>query len=121
MAEQITTYQCPSCTGPLHFDGKIGKLKCDYCGSTFSVQEIEKLYEAKNASAVSAKEAADKKAEQEKKEQASQQAASAGAAAAGTAAAGTTTAGSTAAGHPLPGQIQEKQALPGIGEKTQPK
>ena len=65
MADQVTNYQCPACTGPLHFDGKIGKLKCDYCGSSFTVQEVEKLYAAKNASAVSAKEAADKKAEKE--------------------------------------------------------
>jgi len=42
--EQITNFQCPSCTGPLHFDGSIGKLRCDYCGSTFTVQEIEALY-----------------------------------------------------------------------------
>ena len=98
MAEQITTYQCPSCTGPMHFDGKIGKLKCDYCGSTFSVQEIEKLYEAKNASAVSAKEAADKKAEKEKEEQVSQQSASAGAAFSETAVSGTSTVGTNASG-----------------------
>ena len=44
MPEQITNFQCPSCTGPLHFDGSIGKLRCDYCGSTFTVQEIEALY-----------------------------------------------------------------------------
>ncbi|MCR5664040.1 MAG: hypothetical protein K6G17_04065 [Oscillospiraceae bacterium] len=44
MASQITNYQCPACTGPLHFDGAAGKLVCDYCGSSFSVQEIEALY-----------------------------------------------------------------------------
>ena len=44
MATQITNYQCPSCTGPLHFDAQSGKLKCDYCGSVFEVQEIEALY-----------------------------------------------------------------------------
>ena len=55
MADQVTNYQCPACTGPLHFDGKAGKLKCDYCGSYFTVEEIEKLFAAKNASAVSAK------------------------------------------------------------------
>ena len=65
MADQVTNYQCPACTGPLHFDGKIGKLKCDYCGSTFTAQEIEKLYKAKNESAAAAKEKADKKAEKE--------------------------------------------------------
>ena len=54
MADQVTTYQCPACTGPLHFDGKIGKLKCDYCGSTYTTQEIEKLFAEKNESAAQA-------------------------------------------------------------------
>ena len=44
MAAQITNYQCPACNGPLRFDGKLGKLCCDYCGSSFTVQEIEALY-----------------------------------------------------------------------------
>ena len=35
MARGTTVYQCPACTGPLHFDGKLGKLKCDYCGRCF--------------------------------------------------------------------------------------
>ena len=47
MPSQITNYQCPACTGPLRFDGSIGKLKCDYCGCTFEVQEIEALYQDK--------------------------------------------------------------------------
>ena len=70
MADQVTNYQCPACTGPLHFDGKIGKLKCDYCGSTFTAREIEKLYKAKNESAAAAKEKADKKAEKEARKEA---------------------------------------------------
>ena len=44
MPLQVTNYQCPSCTGPLRFEGSIGKLKCEYCGSTFAVQDIEALY-----------------------------------------------------------------------------
>ncbi len=47
MPSQITNYQCPACTGPLHFVGSTGKLQCDYCGSEFSVQEIEALYDDK--------------------------------------------------------------------------
>ena len=62
MAEQVTNYQCPACTGPLHYDGSIGKLKCDYCESTYEVAEIEKLYKEKE-------EAAAKAAEEEKKKQ----------------------------------------------------
>lgn len=51
MTKQTTNYQCPSCTGPLHYDGSSGKLQCDYCGSAFSVREIEELYAAKHREA----------------------------------------------------------------------
>ena len=44
MANQVTDYKCPACTGPLHFDSATGKLKCDYCGSLCEVAEMEKLY-----------------------------------------------------------------------------
>ena len=54
MAEQISNYQCPACTGPLRFDGKTGRLQCDYCGSSFSVQEIEALYKGKDEAAAAA-------------------------------------------------------------------
>ena len=47
MASQITNFQCPACTGPLHFEGASGQLACDYCGSHFTVQEIEALYGGK--------------------------------------------------------------------------
>lgn len=54
MATQISDYQCPSCTGPLHYDSSTGLMKCDYCESTFTVEEIESLYAAENAAAESA-------------------------------------------------------------------
>ena len=54
MADQITNYKCPACTGPLHFVGASGKLECDYCGSSYSVEEIEALYEKKDAQAAQA-------------------------------------------------------------------
>lgn len=54
MASQITNYQCPACTGPLHFGHASGKLECDYCGSLFALEEIEALYEEKNESAEAA-------------------------------------------------------------------
>ena len=47
MPSQVTNYQCPSCTGPLRYDGVSGKLQCDYCGSSFTTDEIEKLYKEK--------------------------------------------------------------------------
>lgn len=54
MATQITNYQCPACTGPLHFVGESGKLECDYCGSSFDVAEIEALYAEKESKAAEA-------------------------------------------------------------------
>ena len=44
MATQITNYQCPACTGPLHYSGESGKLVCDYCGSAYTPSEIEQMY-----------------------------------------------------------------------------
>ena len=63
MSTQVTNYQCPACTGPLHFSSQSGKLACEYCGSTYEVDEIEALYAEKDEQAALAKEAADKKAE----------------------------------------------------------
>lgn len=63
MPTQVTNYQCPACTGPLHYSAKSGKLACDYCGSSFAVAEIEALYARKEAEAAAAKQAADAKAE----------------------------------------------------------
>ena len=71
MATQITNYQCPACTGPLHFVGESGRLECDYCGSSFDIAEIEAFYAEKEAKAAEAAqkqeetEAAQKSAEAE--------------------------------------------------------
>ena len=65
MADQITNYKCPACTGPLHFVGASGKLECDYCGSSYSVEEIEALYEKKDAQAAQAAAEAEQKAAQQ--------------------------------------------------------
>ena len=54
MPSQITNYQCPACTGPLHFVGSSGKLECEYCGSSYTVKEIEALYKEKEAAAEAA-------------------------------------------------------------------
>ena len=77
MATQITNYQCPACTGPLHFVGESGRLECDYCGSSFDIAEIEALYAEKEAKAAEAaqkqteKEATQKAAEGEEEQAAS--------------------------------------------------
>ena len=66
MASKITNYQCPACTGPLHYSAGSGKLECEYCGSAFDVAEIEALYAKKEAAAAEAleKESAEAPAEQ---------------------------------------------------------
>ena len=51
MGKEVTNYQCPSCTAPLHYGEKSGQLECDYCGCTYDVAEIESLYAEKEAEA----------------------------------------------------------------------
>jgi len=51
MATGINTYQCPACTGPLHFGAGSGKLECEYCGSSYEVAEVEAFYAQKAAAA----------------------------------------------------------------------
>ena len=41
MATQIAPYQCPNCTAPLQFDSESGKLKCEFCDSSYFVEDIE--------------------------------------------------------------------------------
>lgn len=54
MASQVTNYQCPSCGGPLHYNEKTGKLTCDFCGSSFTPDEVQALYAEKDAKAAAA-------------------------------------------------------------------
>lgn len=63
VADQTTNYQCPACTGPLHFEASTGRLECEFCSSVFSVEEIEARYAEKDAKAAAAQAQADKKAE----------------------------------------------------------
>lgn len=64
MAMQITNYQCPACTGPVHFSPETGKVVCDYCGSTYEMKEIEDLYAQKDAGAAQEMKDAEKAAEE---------------------------------------------------------
>lgn len=59
MAEQVTAYKCPACEGPLRFDGKSQKLKCDYCDGLYTVEEVEKLMAEKTEKAEAAREKED--------------------------------------------------------------
>ena len=65
MAAQVTNYQCPACTGPVHFSPETGKVVCDYCGSVYELKEIEKIYAEKEAMAAEAMADAEEKEEVE--------------------------------------------------------
>ena len=38
-------YKCPNCSDGLAFDSKSQKMKCEYCGNTYSLEELEQLAE----------------------------------------------------------------------------
>ena len=38
-------YKCPNCSAGLTFDSKEQKMKCEFCGSTYSLEERDKLAE----------------------------------------------------------------------------
>ncbi len=59
MPTQVTNYQCPACTGPLHFAEDSGKLECEYCGASYDVAEIEALFAEKEKKAAEAQRAAE--------------------------------------------------------------
>ena len=40
----IVEYKCPSCGADLKFIPSTQKLSCEYCGSSFTVEEIKKIY-----------------------------------------------------------------------------
>ena len=77
MATQITNYQCPACTGPLHFVGESGRLECDYCGSSFDIAEIEAFYAEKEAKAAEAAQKQEETEAAQKSAEAEEQAAAA--------------------------------------------
>ena len=54
MAVQVTNYQCPNCTGPLHYGSESGQLECEHCGTNFEVSVIEQLYADKEQAAATA-------------------------------------------------------------------
>ena len=64
MVAQVTNYQCPACGGPLQFEADGGKLGCEYCGSSFTVADVEALYADKDAQAAQNLEEAEAVSEQ---------------------------------------------------------
>ena len=71
MAVQATNYQCPACTGPLQFEAGTDKLLCEYCGSSYTIEEIEAMFAEKNEKAEEA--AMAQNADEEQKEEAQRQ------------------------------------------------
>ena len=59
MPDQVINYKCPACTGPLHFGTQSGKLECDYCGSSYTLEEIEAMQSQKTQDAQKAFEEAE--------------------------------------------------------------
>jgi predicted RNA-binding Zn-ribbon protein involved in translation (DUF1610 family)/ribosomal protein L37AE/L43A len=41
-SEQAIENKCPSCCASIAFNPKVGKWKCDYCGSEFTLEEMQK-------------------------------------------------------------------------------
>lgn len=39
----VKNYVCPNCGAPLKFDSNLQKLHCDYCDSTYTIEEMEKF------------------------------------------------------------------------------
>ena len=48
---ETTTYQCPNCNGRLLFNSELGKLKCEFCDSVFTPEEVEAIYAERQANA----------------------------------------------------------------------
>ena len=65
MPVQVTEFKCPACTAPLRFSEETGRLECDYCGSSFTVEEAAAFSEEKERQAAEAfeKAAAEAKAD----------------------------------------------------------
>ena len=59
MSEKVINYKCPACTGPLHFSSQSGKLECDYCGSSFTLEDVEAMQSQKAGEAEKAFEEAE--------------------------------------------------------------
>ena len=40
---KVLDIQCPACSAPLHFNAKLGKMKCEYCDSVFDPQDLKNV------------------------------------------------------------------------------
>lgn len=42
MVKKVLDVRCPHCNAPIHFNAKVGKMKCEYCDSEFDAKEVKK-------------------------------------------------------------------------------
>ena len=40
---EILNYKCPNCSAGLEFNSKTQKMACEYCGNSYTVEELEEL------------------------------------------------------------------------------
>lgn len=48
MNEKTLDNRCPSCAAPIFFKPTLGKWKCDYCDSVFTLEQLQKFNNASN-------------------------------------------------------------------------
>lgn len=44
--EKALDHKCPGCGAPIHFNPTVGKWKCEYCNSEFSLEDMQKYNNA---------------------------------------------------------------------------
>lgn len=49
MENKTVTYQCPNCNAPLEFDETTGNLRCFYCDSTFTEEQVNNIFRENEA------------------------------------------------------------------------
>ncbi len=50
MNEKALDNRCPACAAPIFFNPTLGKWKCDYCDSVFTLEELQKFNNASSKS-----------------------------------------------------------------------
>ena len=69
MADTSVNYKCPGCSAPLNYTpGGGDRIKCEYCESEYSVEELEAFYAEQEASAAEAQDKINKKVEKKEAE-----------------------------------------------------
>lgn len=48
MSEKALDNRCPACAAPIFFNPTLGKWKCDYCDSVFTLEQLQKFNNASN-------------------------------------------------------------------------